>query len=230
MPLLRLTLILFTVLSALSAAAQQKNMRPEVVFWTDQMKKETILLKSGLYEDALKMSNLTIADMAERLGPGQSAAEMFGIVLTHKALAHAGLKQNYDARWYWQTALTLYPKLAKSDLSSFGEAGKFLKANMKRTSIPSLQGQEVSAPKAINKIKPHYPAAAHHYGVSGTLVVEVVINTEGRVESPKVVKALAAPTLSFVALETLRQTKFEPAKMGGKAVPVIMELSVGFKP
>ncbi len=39
--------------------------------------------------------------MVEHLGTGDAAERAFGLAISHKAIAHAELKQYDDARWYF---------------------------------------------------------------------------------------------------------------------------------
>jgi TonB family protein len=170
------------------------------------------------------------------LGPGDSAAYVFGIVVTHKALANAGLGNRDDALWYWHTALGLFPRLAEADLSMFGEAGTFLKEHPPEATRDSSTNRpvvstapNVAPPRLLKRVEPQYPAGARTFDVAGILIVEVIIDKEGRVTAPRVRRALPAPTLSYAALEALRQWRFEPGRMGGEPVDVLFNLTVNFK-
>jgi TonB family protein len=204
--------------------------------WEQKIKQSSAALQHGDYKASLRIANRLIGEMEEMLGPGDSAAYVFGIVVTHKALANAGLGNRDDALWYWHTALALFPRLAEADLSMFGEAGKFLKehppevARNSSTSRPvELPTPNVTAPRVLKHVEPRYPAGAMTFDVSGILIVEVIIDKEGRVSSPRIRKALPAPTLSYAALDAVRQWRFEPGRIGGEPVDVLFNLTVNFK-
>ena len=93
------------------------------VRWQRDMAESSDLLKRGEYASALKIADRTIREMLDNLGTGDAATQAFGIVVSHKALALAGLGQKEDALWYWHSVISLYPAFAKSDVSPFGEAG-----------------------------------------------------------------------------------------------------------
>ena len=174
--------------------------------------------------------------MVNRLGPGEGSTEIFGLALTHKALASAGLDRDEDALWHWHTVLTLYPAFANRDLSAYGNAGKFLMENRNVRAATTFdpknakQAKEVKPPKITRRVEPRFPRGAQHFGVGGMLVAEVIITPEGKVTSPILVKTLPAPTLSYTALEAVRQWRFEPAAIDGKIVPVVFNLSINYKP
>jgi|SRR5215212_3084382 len=209
----------------LAASADPK---PVLDRWNGWMAESASHLKAGQYHPALKLANRTIAEMIDQLGPGDASTEMFGTVLTYKALAHAGLREQDEAVWYWQAVVSLYPKVAESDLSEFGEPGEFLKGNTSPAPLPPLEGELVS-PVLRKRIKPKFPHGAHYFGVTGKLVVQVVVTPDGRVASPAIVQPLPAPTLSYVALEALRRWRFDPAKAGGSSVPYLFTLTINYK-
>ena len=140
-----------------------------VARWNHQLTQSTNLLKSGKHAEALKIAERVIREMIAQLGSGEGATRAFGIVVSHKALALAGLGREEDALWYWHGVLTLYPALAQSDLSTFGEAGAFLAAHRepRPTAEPPEGLQEkppdvnVQAPKLLKRVEPEYPKRPH---------------------------------------------------------------------
>jgi len=72
--------------------------------------------------------------------------------------------------------------------------------------------------KALNNVKPIYPAAARAAGASGLVHVKVVYDESGKVIWAKAVSGHAE--LRSAAEEAARQTKFSPMKVSGKAEKV----------
>lgn len=217
------------VLCVVSPAHAGKSWQDEK--WIKSIKQTSTLLKRGEYAKALEISDRVVKDMAEQLGPGNAAAEAFGIALTHKALALAGLGKKDDALWYWQVVVGLYPPFERSDLSMFGEPGAFLKANV----LPPAEGmstppvsEATTAPVVVTRVEPRYPHGAYVFGSGGMLIVEVTVTKEGTVHSPRVKKPLSAPTLSYAVLEALRQWRFQPAMKDGEPLEVRFALTVNF--
>lgn len=218
-----------TLLLALAAPAFAAN--PVEERWT-RMTVETVEhLKAARYDRALKLSNRMLDEMVQQLGPGQGAYDIFGRTLTYKALAHAGLGQQDDALWWWHSLLALYPAFAKSDLSGFGNAGAFLASSvtLPRAGIAKTGEAQVSAPKVRKTYQPQFPAGAQWFGISGMIVVEVVITKDGRVTSPRILKTLPAPTVAYTTLDAVRRWRFEPGKLNGQPVNVLFELTVNYK-
>jgi protein TonB len=201
--------------------------------WQKKTREGIALLKRGDYNASLKLSQGVIRDMLERLGPGDAETRSFGIVLTHKALALAGLGRRDEALWEWHVALNLYPGLAKADLSPYGEPGKFLLANTelrKREDVlrADRRTANVKPPVAKKRVEPQYPGGAQSFRVSGDTVVEVIIDAQGNVSSPLVVKSLPAPTITYTALDALRRWKFEPGRVDGKPVNVVFNVTFNY--
>lgn len=203
--------------------------------WGKEIDRSAAHLKAGEFDRSLKISERVLRQMIDQLGRGDAATRLFGTVLTHKALALAGLGRNDDAIWHWHTVLTLYPAFEKSDLSLAGEAGAFLAANSEPRKPMNAKGDagplpaEFKVPVVLKKVKPKFPRGAHYFGSEGLLVVSVMIRTDGTVTAPVVRKALPAPTLSYVALEAIRQWQFRPATKNGEPIEVQFDLTINYK-
>lgn len=81
--------------------------------------------------------------------------------------------------------------------------------------------------KAINLPVPVYPPQAKQSRISGLVVVDVVVNESGKVESAK---AAAGPTLlRQAAVDAASRAKFAPTLKGGTPVKVEGNLRYDFK-
>ena len=80
------------------------------------------------------------------------------------------------------------------------------------------------------QVRPPTICGAQEFDVGGILIVEVVIDKQGRVTTPRVRKPLPAPTLSYAALEAIKQWRFGPGRVGGEPVEVLFNLTVNYKP
>jgi TonB family protein len=85
----------------------------------------------------------------------------------------------------------------------------------------TVSGQELR--KAISKPTPRYPEIAKKMNLVGTVKVEAVIGTDGKVKETNVVGG--HPILVESVLATLKEWKYEPAKT---ETPVT--LSFDFRP
>jgi TonB family protein len=207
---------------------------PLAVRWKELIAESSDALKARDHAKSLKISQTVIKQMMSALGPGDAATEVFSVVLTHKALALAGLGRQDEALWWWHSALSMHPRMANADLSIYHEAGQFLASRRERGEAggPPAKSMtaDVQAPRLKKKVAPQFPGGAQYFGVAGMLTLEVIITKDGRLHSPKILKDLQAPTLSYAALDAVRQWKFEPGKLGGQPVDVVFTLTINYKP
>ena len=221
---------LFAILWAVPCRAVDKRLAER---WAATLATTSAQLKKEQYDEALPALKRLSAQMCDILGPGKAAAEVFGIVIVERAIAEAGLGNVDDALWYWQTAKALYPNIAESDLSAFGEAGAFLKTHrapaLEVLANPELLSGEILPPRPKKRFPPKFPNGARVFRVEGELVVEVIIGSDGVPRWPRVLQPLPAPTLSYVALEAVRQWRFEPATLNGKPIDVYYNLTVKYQ-
>lgn len=89
-------------------------------------------------------------------------------------------------------------------------------------------GGDVKAPILIHRVEPVYPASARHDGVSGIVILEVVIDKDGLVKDVVVLKGLPEG-LSQAAIDAVRQWVFKPGTLNGQPVDVIFNLTVNFR-
>jgi protein TonB len=64
--------------------------------------------------------------------------------------------------------------------------------------------------------------------VDGVVVVQCVIDVHGRVSEARVL--IGHPLLDASALEAVRQWRYEPTRLNGIAVPVVMTVTPTFQP
>jgi TonB family protein len=85
-------------------------------------------------------------------------------------------------------------------------------------------------PRAINPPKPDYPDSLRVAGIEGTVVLQAVIQANGRADeaSIKVIKKLH-PALDSAAVEALMATQFSPGLSGDRPVRVMMQVPYTFK-
>jgi TonB family protein len=87
-------------------------------------------------------------------------------------------------------------------------------------------GGEIPTPKKLRDVRPVYPPEAQDAGVTGLVIIEVVIDTQGEVRSSRVLRSI--PQLDAAALDAVNQWRFTPTVRDGVAVPVVMTVTVNF--
>lgn len=81
-------------------------------------------------------------------------------------------------------------------------------------------------PKVIRKVEPVYPEAARKSGIQGIVLLEAKIDEKGDVVAVKVMKSI--PELDQAAIDALKQWKYEPVIVEGKAVGIVFTVTIRF--
>jgi protein TonB len=92
---------------------------------------------------------------------------------------------------------------------------------------PVQVGGKIRPPQKVRDVAPIYPALALIARVEGPVILEAVIDSEGRVQSVRVLRS--PPMLDAAALAAVRQWEYTPTLLNGIAVPVIMTVTVMFQ-
>lgn len=91
---------------------------------------------------------------------------------------------------------------------------------------PRVAGVDVPAPARRKYQAPTYPAEAAIRGVRGIVIVELTISETGVVEGARVTRSIAG--LDEAALAAVRGWEYEPTRVDGRAVKVLMSQSITF--
>lgn len=83
-------------------------------------------------------------------------------------------------------------------------------------------------PKVLSRSQMEYPAAAMKKRIKGYVIVNVLIDKQGSVETAQVLEAFPAGVFDAVALNGVRSWRFAPAKYKGQAVKVWAKQKVRF--
>jgi protein TonB len=89
-------------------------------------------------------------------------------------------------------------------------------------------GGGVSAPSVLYKVDPEYSEEARKAKYSGTVVLSLIVDEEGRARSIRVVRSLGLG-LDEKAMEAVAKWKFKPGMKGGVAVNVRAQIEVNFR-
>ena len=95
------------------------------------------------------------------------------------------------------------------------------------TAIDGKAGK-VKAPLAIFTPDPVYSEEARIIKFQGTIIIELIVNSDGSVRDPQILQPLGAG-LDDKAIAAASQWKFEPATRDGQPVPVALSIEVDFK-
>jgi TonB family protein len=92
---------------------------------------------------------------------------------------------------------------------------------------PLAVGGDVKQAKLISSVQPAYPTMAKTQRISGAVTIDALIDAEGRVTTMKVMSGPAL--LQEAAKDALKQWKYEPATLDGKAVPMHLTVTLQFR-
>ncbi|PTY05261.1 hypothetical protein DB347_17510 [Opitutaceae bacterium EW11] len=81
----------------------------------------------------------------------------------------------------------------------------------------AAQPGKTNPPKAIRKVRPEFPYAAQEAGYKGEVQIALVVDTQGVVREPIVVRS-SNPAFDEPAVEAARQWKYEPGLRNGQPV------------
>ena len=87
-------------------------------------------------------------------------------------------------------------------------------------------GGAIKTPLKILDVRPIYPPLALAAKVSGVVIIEARIGTDGGIEEAHVLRSI--PLLDEAALDAVKQWRFTPTLLNGQAVPIMMTMTVNF--
>jgi periplasmic protein TonB len=92
---------------------------------------------------------------------------------------------------------------------------------------PIRVGGAITRPERVHHVPPVYPEVARVARIKGTVILEAVIGIDGTVRDVRVLRSV--PLLDAAAVEAVRQWLFNPTRLNGEPVPVVMTVTVTFQ-
>lgn len=89
-----------------------------------------------------------------------------------------------------------------------------------------VAGIDVTPPRKLRSVAPVYPDLAQHSSVEGQVVIECVIDPQGRIAQARVVRG--HPLFDASALAAVRQWVYTPTLVRGVPVSVLLQVTVAF--
>ncbi len=89
-----------------------------------------------------------------------------------------------------------------------------------------VSGVDVPPPKRLKGVLPVYPPEAQARGVRGIVILEIVIDTAGKVASARLVRSIEG--LDGAALDAVRKWEYEVTRMNGEPVSVRHTVPITF--
>lgn len=88
-------------------------------------------------------------------------------------------------------------------------------------------GKGMTRPEIVHQVQPRYTELGRKSGTQGAVIVEAIIDVEGRVTNVRVLRGLPMG-LDQAAVDAIQQWRFKPAMLQGQPVKVYYTLTVNF--
>ncbi|MBI3931847.1 MAG: TonB family protein [Acidobacteria bacterium] len=89
-----------------------------------------------------------------------------------------------------------------------------------------VAGTEVPVPRRTKTVQPEYPAEAREQGLRGIVILDLVIDEQGKVASAEVLRSV--PPFDEAALAAVRKWEYEVTKLDGRPVRVRLTVPITF--
>src|SRR5437763_467024 len=99
-------------------------------------------------------------------------------------------------------------------------------ASPAKPAAPVAVGGDVKQAKLISSVPPVYPTLARAQHVSGGVTIDALIDANGRVTTMQVISGHTL--LQQAAMDALKQWKYQPAMLDGKAAPMHLTVTIQF--
>ena len=116
-----------------------------------------------------------------------------------------------------------------------GVVGGFLQSTITPPPPPAPQpvprepvrvGGAITTPTLLSRVAPVYPPIAVNAKVAGVVILEAIVDREGRVEKVKVLRSIAL--LDEAAKAAVRQWRYSPLLLNGKPERFVVTVTVSF--
>lgn len=87
-------------------------------------------------------------------------------------------------------------------------------------------GGNIQAPTLIKRVNPTYPDIALVAKVTGMVILEASVGTDGTVESVRVLRSVKF--LDEAAVEAVKQWRYQPLVLNGVATPFVLSVTLNF--
>jgi TonB family protein len=88
-------------------------------------------------------------------------------------------------------------------------------------------GGDIERPQKLVHVDPVYPEEAKANNITGMVIVEALLATDGTVSDVKIIRSVH-PLLDTAASEAVRQWVFSQTFVGGEAAELVMTVNVTF--
>jgi periplasmic protein TonB len=91
---------------------------------------------------------------------------------------------------------------------------------------PVRVGGAITAPALVSRVQPVYPPLAVRAQIEGVVILEAVVDREGRVENVEILRSI--PLLDAAAVAAVGQWRYSPLLLNGKPERFVLTVTVSF--
>lgn len=91
---------------------------------------------------------------------------------------------------------------------------------------PVRIGGQVSAPALVHRVEPEYPAIAVAAHIEGMVILDATVDSDGRVTDVRILRSRGF--LDKVAIEAVKQWRYQPLTLNGQPTPFILTVTLNF--
>jgi protein TonB len=92
---------------------------------------------------------------------------------------------------------------------------------------PVRIGGQIKEPSLVHRVEPEYPALALARQMEGVVILEAIVDEEGRVDSVRVLRSPGV--FDKAALDAVRQWRYSPVMLNGRPEKFILTVVVSFR-
>lgn len=92
---------------------------------------------------------------------------------------------------------------------------------------PVRVGGQIEAPALVHRVEPTYPDIAVDAKLTGLVILEAIVDTDGCVESVRVLRSRHS-FLDRAAVDALKQWRYSPLVLNGVATPFVLTVTFNF--
>ena len=91
---------------------------------------------------------------------------------------------------------------------------------------PIRVGGDIERPTLLHRVNPDYPKIAINAKKEGVVILEATVGTDGTVDHVRVLRS--EPLLDDAAVDAVKQWRYSPLQLNGRAHPFILTVTVSF--
>jgi protein TonB len=88
-------------------------------------------------------------------------------------------------------------------------------------------GGQLKEPALVHRVEPVYPGVAVSANIEGTVILECIVDEEGKVESVKVLRSVSV--LDRAAVDAVKQWRYSPVLLNGRPEKFILTVALTFR-